>query len=117
MPDGNVVVSWPVPDDRSSPILKYIIEFYKPLDSTWFEDLIHCDGTKSTVLDTASCSLPMSRFTDAAVGYNLFDTIKVKISAQNEKGYTDSASPVSTGTATAKLSPVDMPSNSLTRGE
>jgi hypothetical protein len=58
----------------------------------------------------------MSRFTDPVRRYNLFDPIKIRISAQNEKGFTDTPSLVSVSAATAKVIPITMPSNSVSRG-
>jgi hypothetical protein len=58
----------------------------------------------------------MSRFTDPVRGYSLYDPIKVRISAQNEKGFTDAPSLVSVAAATAKVIPITMPSNSIRRG-
>jgi len=46
----------------------------------------------------------------------LYDPIKVRISAQNEKGFTDAPSLVSVAAATAKVIPITMPSNSIRRG-
>jgi len=46
----------------------------------------------------------------------MFDPIRVRISAQNEKGFTESPSLVSVAEATAKVIPITMPANSLSRG-
>jgi len=58
----------------------------------------------------------MSRFTSATLNYALFETIRVRVSAYNEKGWTESPSPTSTTAATARTVPEQMPSATIQRG-
>ena len=61
----------------------------------------------------------MTRFTSGILDFNysLGELILVRVTAVNEKGSSESPSPVSTGSATAKVVPAQMPSSSITRGE
>ena len=59
----------------------------------------------------------MSDFTDALLGYELFDTIVIRVSAENVKGRSEYNSVTFMGTtATAKTIPEVMPSATITRG-
>jgi hypothetical protein len=59
----------------------------------------------------------MSDFTDALLGYELFDTIVIRVSAENVKGRSDYNSATFMGTtATVKTIPEVMPSATITRG-
>jgi len=43
--DGNVIVTWEAPDNRSSQITEYFIEIQDAADSTnWIEDATYCNG-------------------------------------------------------------------------
>jgi hypothetical protein len=76
--------------------------------------MTNCNGLDADVVNDRSCSVPMSEFTNT-LGYQLYDSITVRISAINEKGIS-LPSPSSTNSATAKLVPQPVPSSSIVRG-
>jgi len=53
----------------------------------WIEYVAYCDGKNPTLIEETSCSMPMSEFTNKeTLGYQIFDTISVRITAFNNKG-------------------------------
>lgn len=59
----------------------------------------------------------MSQFTDPQLGYALFDTVVIRLSAQNVKGQSEYNQVTFQSTvATVKTVPASMPSDSISRG-
>ena len=88
---GKVEVRWYEPDWHNSQVGKrFIIEVQHKNDAnSWFEDVVNCNGNDPTYIgqvcsfETGGCScfIEMSLFTDAYIGYQLYDNIVVRISA------------------------------------
>ena len=57
----------------------------------------------------------MSLFT-GTLNYDLDDPIRVRVTAYNDKGQSESPSEVSDSSALAKVVPIQMPSESITYG-
>ena len=115
--DGNVILDWEEPSINGAAINQYVIEFGDAIDSaTWITDAVNCNGQSQTVIDQTACSVPMSVFT-TSLRYSLDDSIRVRVTAYNNKGQSEASSEVSTSSATAKVVPIQMPSSSITYGE
>lgn len=82
----DIVISWVAPDDNGHAITSYTILLQHSDGSSYSEDLVNCDGTDSTIVSAAACTVPLSILT--AAPYNLVagDSIHAKIIASNIKG-------------------------------
>lgn len=113
--DGAVIVYWEEPDERGSQVIKYLVQFYdKTNPDTWYVDTDNCDGLQEEILTSRICIIPMSTFT-TTLGYQLSDSIGVRVSAINEKGIS-LPSDMSDSSATAKVVPQPVPSSYISRG-
>ena len=54
--------------------------------ANWFEDVVNCDGSNSTVLSYQSCLIPMATLRVSPYFYTLNDNIRVRIWAENLEG-------------------------------
>jgi len=101
---GDLVIAWTAPDDHGSSITEYKIEIRDKLASTWAAD-VACVGALASVVSARQCQVPMiPRITDSTYGYSLGDTIIVRVSAKNIKGW-GATSPENTSGAEAKVVP------------
>lgn len=100
-----VEISWPLPDDHSSPITAYEILFMQA-NGDFALELTRCDGTLSTVVSARKCSVPMStvRTLTALPRDSL---IRVKVRAFNAKG-SGLFSEVNTEGATVETEPTNL---------
>lgn len=63
---GNFIkISWSEPSNNGSPILKYLVEILKSDLSTFSQDLINCDGSKSTIKTNKYCEIPLTTLRSA----------------------------------------------------
>lgn len=59
--NGNFVdITWSAPDNRGSEITSYITRIRTSDGVTFMEDLTNCDGSDSSIVASASCSVPIS---------------------------------------------------------
>jgi hypothetical protein len=100
-----VEVSWPEPDDHSSPITAYEILFMKA-NGDFAHELTRCDGTLTSVVTDRKCSVPMGtiRTLTARPRDSL---IRVKVRAFNAKG-SGLFSEVNTAGATIETEPTNL---------
>lgn len=112
--DGAVIVQWDEPDHQGSLIIQYHVEFFDQTNNEWIVDPTNCNGLSTDVIENRRCNVPMSQFT-GTLGYQLHDSITVRVSAINEKGIS-LASPNSITSATAKFVPQSVPSDTIVRG-
>lgn len=116
---GDLVVAWPAPDDRGSPVLHYRIEVRHKPSSGWDVDAA-CDGTTdAAIVSNRQCSMPMLPRMTASVaaggfGYALDDIIYVRVSAENGKAW--SAAPTAVNVDGAKAKGVPAQPAPVTRG-
>jgi hypothetical protein len=54
--------------------------------------MVNCDGTQQSIIDSLSCSVPVSVLRTSPFGYDLGDSVWAKIQASNEKGSSDESS-------------------------
>jgi hypothetical protein len=78
---GAVVLAWVAPNDNSSPLTAYKIEFLSQDGTTWSEALATCDGSDATVMAALTCTIPMSTFTASPFSLPLSALIQVRASA------------------------------------
>lgn len=80
----NVVLTWTAPDDHSSTITAYDIQFLKS-DGTYGSGTGTCDGTDATLL---TCSMAMNDV-ETLTGLAVDSLIQVKMRAENANGWGD----------------------------
>jgi 5,10-methenyltetrahydromethanopterin hydrogenase len=78
---GDVVMTWVIPSDNSSPITSYKIEFLDANALVWSQITTHCDGTNSAIMVAHQCTIPMAKFTATPLSLSLSDLIVVRASA------------------------------------
>jgi hypothetical protein len=100
---GDLVISWSDPDDRGSAIAQYLIEIRDKAASQWLQSS-YCDGTNTDVKAARQCSIPMLTLTSGDYAYYYGDLIYVRMSAYNDKGWSQ-VSPVNSEGATAVVYP------------
>jgi len=110
--DGNVVVTWTAPSANGADISAYSITFSDPSEATYNADA-ECDGTDSGIVTSLTCTVLMNTLTTAPHGLALSELIKVKVAAQNSRGW-GSTSASNTSGETAKTVPQIMAD--VTRG-
>jgi hypothetical protein len=84
---GDVVMTWVIPSDNSSPITSYKIEFLDANALVWSQLTTHCDGTNSAIMVAHQCTIPMAKFTATPLSLSLSDLIVVRASAYNANGW------------------------------
>jgi hypothetical protein len=85
--DGsNVVVAWDLPDIRGSPIIAYTITVKESDDLTFTTSLVTCDGTLTTIVDTRTCSIPITTLRASPFSLAWGSSIHAIISATNVYG-------------------------------
>jgi hypothetical protein len=104
---GAVVLAWVAPNDNSSPITAYKIEFQSKDGTTWNEALATCDGSGASVIAALNCTIPMATFTASPFSLVLGDLIVVRASAYNANGW-GPTSAVNTGGAYVRTIPTTM---------
>lgn len=57
---SNVVISWAAPNNNGSPIVGYVIQIRQSDGVTFSVDITSCDGSKSTIREATSCSVPIT---------------------------------------------------------
>jgi len=82
----NVVITWTAPLNGGSPILMYQIRIRQNDGVSFRPDLTYCDGSKSAIIVSLSCSVPVVHL--KAEPYSLASSgpIFVKIQAVNSYG-------------------------------
>jgi len=83
---GGIILSWSVPSSNGGvPITSYIVEF-RGSDNTFRTDSA-CDGSTSTVLNSRTCTMPMSTFVPPSLHSLPFDAlVEVRVTAANIQG-------------------------------
>jgi len=103
---GNVLITWIAPLHRGSSIEKYVIEFQNQANlAQWVEILDYCNGQLVTIVLSRTCSVPMSKFISNVLNYTIGLPIIVRITAHNEKGYSETPSLSSDSVADARWIP------------
>jgi small nuclear ribonucleoprotein (snRNP)-like protein len=82
----NVIINWVVPFNGGSEITSYSILVREADGVTFTAELTNCDGSDSTILASAECTIPTSVL--RSTPFNLWwgDSVKVQIYATNIKG-------------------------------
>ena len=84
--NDNVLISWSIPDDRGSPLLGYTI-YIRQSDSVSFAiDITDCDGSQQAILDSASCSVPISTLRASSYQLPWGSSVWAKVNAFNLYG-------------------------------
>lgn len=104
--DGSVQVQWNAAADNGSPITSYLVEI-KSSAGTWVTDSSNCDGSSTTVIDSQTCTIPMSTLTSGSFSLSFDTLIEVRVSATNAIG-TSSTSTVNTSGARTRRAPATM---------
>jgi len=87
------VITWDLPNIRGSPITAYKITIRQSDLVTYTESLATCDGTQTTIINSRSCSVPISTLRSAPYNLAWGSSIYAKVSASNIYGSsTESAS-------------------------
>jgi hypothetical protein len=94
---GDVVMTWVIPSDNSSPITSYKIEFLDANALVWSQITTHCDGTNSAIMVAHQCTVPMAKFTATPLSLSLSDLIVVRASAYNANGWSTVSTPNTSG--------------------
>lgn len=81
----DVILTWSEPSENGAAIQNYQILIITN-DGSYVEDLTYCDGTDSTIMDTQSCTVPLSTLTSAPFNLELFADVFITVSATNMKG-------------------------------
>ena len=111
----NIVVSWPLPEEKGSSILEYqiILIVRTSLGTTVEIDSkdMNCDGLTADLIDTRMCTIPVSDF---RTNFDYPDLVYAKIRSRNINGWSDFSSE-STSSALIITEPVTM--GAIRRGE
>lgn len=87
----DVVIDWTASGSNFSPINAYKIEFQAADGINWHQDLVNCDGTDSDVKTNTICTIAMNVFRSSPFNLVLNQPILVRISAQNEIGFSSTS--------------------------
>lgn len=79
----NVVTTWVAPSDNGATILTYSITFRASDGSTFISEMTHCDGSDSSIVQSASCSIPTVTFNQAPYSLDWGSSVYAKIIATN----------------------------------
>lgn len=82
-----VKIAWTAPSSNNVAIDAYKIEIISSNGVTYFEDLIHCDGTDSTIITNLYCLIPMTTLRASPYSLILSTVVAAKISAHNSRGW------------------------------
>jgi hypothetical protein len=82
----NVDISWTAPFDQGSVITQYLVQIRSSDDTTYFTDATNCDGSKSTVIDSLMCSIPIATLRLAPFSLAWGSHVWVKVTATNAYG-------------------------------
>ena len=86
-------MSWFAPnDDGGSPISSYTI-YFQEKDSFWSTELNNCNGENAQIIQSLSCSVPLSTFTAAPFLLEDADHVFAKIVAINAVGSSEESNP------------------------
>lgn len=108
--DGdNVLFTWTAPYNGGSPLTRYTIMIQNSDGTTFDESILHCDGTDSTILSNAQCTVPISALQSVPFNLPWGSAIYVKVSATNVVG-TSEFSPLGNGAVILKVpdAPTDL---------
>jgi hypothetical protein len=105
-------VSWILPNTNGDAVSKYLIEMKQQNSNSWGSDLTNCDGTKSSIVQSTQCVIPMSVFT-SNYGYSFDQLVIFRVSGSNSIGFGPSSLPNTVG---ARVRSVPMSMNPPTRG-
>jgi hypothetical protein len=73
-PDMEIDWSSVIPSNHGATIDAYTIQIYNPTTSSYSTDTTHCDGTDSTIITAALCSIPISTLR-SSYGYDYGDVL------------------------------------------
>jgi len=83
---NNVVFNWNAPIENGTPITGYHVYFRKA-DDTFETELINCDGSKSEIVITTQCTIPLETLSASPFGLSTLGLpINAKVSAYNAYG-------------------------------
>lgn len=81
----NIFVQWSAPYDGGSPLTSYTIQIRHKDGTTFSEDLTDCDGTDTTIIAEAKCTVPIATLR-STYGYDYGDSIWAKVKTANIVG-------------------------------
>jgi hypothetical protein len=76
-------VTWVAPYDGGSPITSYVIQLLQSDGVTFSENMLDCNGTKSSVVSTTTCTVPIASMRATPYSLPWGSNIRVRVSAQN----------------------------------
>lgn len=80
--------TWTAPDDRGAALTAYRI-YIEASDSSLLEETVYCPSSESSLLTTRYCNMPMAVLAAAPYSLPKGTLIRVKIQAQNLKGWSE----------------------------
>mmetsp|Transcript_29136 Transcript_29136/g.28194 ORF Transcript_29136/g.28194 Transcript_29136/m.28194 type:complete len:200 (-) Transcript_29136:2382-2981(-) len=104
---SNIVISWVPPYDNGATITAYKIEIRESDLATYSQETTYCDGSLSSIVSAASCSIPMSELWDSPFSLPYDADIIAIVSAYNSIGWNLASDPNSSG-PTVQTVPVQM---------
>lgn len=110
----NILISWPKPEDKGSPILEYQIVIQTSDGLTFVEESNHCDGSDASIVEARSCFIPLSVLRQAPFNLDYPDLVFAKVRSMNINGWSE-LSDVNTDGAKILTEPATMAQP--TRGE
>lgn len=97
-----MIVSWTAPDANGASITQYDIQIKYGASS--YSATNDCDGTDTTVVSTAQCTIPMATFRTSPYTLAQGTLIEIKVAALNSNGWSSFSSD-STGSALVEYKP------------
>jgi hypothetical protein len=80
-----LTIDWEAPSGRGSQILGYKI-FVRKSDLTYSTETMNCDGSKTTIISSTRCTIPLNTLTAAPFSLSLGNIVFAKVIAYNYYG-------------------------------
>ena len=82
---SNIDITWAAPSDLGGVALDYYTIEIQKADLSWSTETTHCDGSDSTIISTAACSIPLATLSTTH-SLTTGDSVTVRVTAVNAIG-------------------------------
>jgi hypothetical protein len=83
---SNVLIEWNAPAANGSPLIGYRVMIRKADQTTFDQELTHCDGSEYVIFTMTACTIPLSALTASTFDLTMGMYIYVKVIAYNSYG-------------------------------
>jgi len=97
-----VLIDWNLPTENHYSVTEYLLEILAS-DASYYTDLTYCDGANPTVVSNSECSIPMTVLTASPFNLAVDDEVKARVTAYNERGWSDVSDDTATGTTISTI--------------